>query len=220
MDQEEDKISVLIADDHPIFRKGLRQVIEADARIIIVGEAADGETALERLESLSPDVAVLDIDMPRRDGFALAQAVKDKGLSTQVIFLTMYNEEDLFDRAVDLGVKGYVLKDSAATEIVDSIKVVARGKYFISPAISSYLVNRNRRADALAHQKPGLNDLTPTERRVLKLIAEEQTTREIAGKLFISPRTVDTHRANICRKLDLHGSLALVRFTIEHKSEL
>jgi len=97
---------------------------------------------------------------------------------------------------------------------------VAAGKHFISPAISSYLVNRNRRAAALAQHKPGLNDLTATERRVLNLIAEEQTTREIAGKLFISPRTVDTHRANICRKLDLHGSLALVKFAIEHKSEL
>jgi DNA-binding NarL/FixJ family response regulator len=220
MDQKEGKISVVIADDHPIFRQGLRQVIEADARIIIVGEAADGDTALEQLESLSPDVAVLDIDMPGRDGFALAQIVKDKGLSTQVIFLTMYKEEDLFDRAVDLGVKGYVLKDSAATEIVESIRVVATGKHYISPAISSYLVNRNRRRDALAQHKPGLNDLTPTERRVLQLIAEEQTTREIAGRLFISPRTVDTHRANICRKLDLHGSLALVKFAIEHKSEL
>jgi DNA-binding NarL/FixJ family response regulator len=220
MDQKQGKISVVIADDHPIFRQGLRQVIEADERIVIVGEAADGETTLERLESLTPDVAVLDIEMPRKDGFALAQAIKDKGLSTQVIFLTMFKEEDLFDRAVDLGVLGYVLKDSAATEIVESIKVVAGGKHFISPAISSYLVNRNRRAAALAQHKPGLNDLTATERRVLKLIAEEQTTREIAGKLFISPRTVDTHRANICRKLDLHGSLALVKFAIEHKSEL
>jgi len=220
MDQKQGKISVVIADDHPIFRQGLRQVIEADERIVIVGEAADGETTLERLESLTPDVAVLDIEMPRKDGFALAQAIKDKGLSTQVIFLTMFKEEDLFDRAVDLGVLGYVLKDSAATEIVESIKVVAAGKHFISPAISSYLVNRNRRAAALAQHKPGLNDLTATERRVLKLIAEEQTTREIAGKLFISPRTVDTHRANICRKLDLHGSLALVKFAIEHKSEL
>jgi DNA-binding NarL/FixJ family response regulator len=220
MDQKQDKISVVIADDHPIFRQGLRQVIEADLRVIIVGEAADGETTLERLQALRPDVAVLDIDMPRKDGFALAEAVKDKGLATQVIFLTMYKEEDLFDRAVDLGVKGYVLKDSAATEIVDAISLVAAGKHFISPAISSFLLNRNRRTAALAQQKPGLNDLTPTERRILKLIAEEQTTRKIASHLFISPRTVDTHRANICRKLDLHGSLALVKFAIEHKSEL
>jgi DNA-binding NarL/FixJ family response regulator len=220
MDQKQGEISVIIADDHPIFRQGLRQVIEADPRVIIVGEAADGEVALERLETLRPDVAVLDIDMPRRDGFALAQAVIDKGLSTQVIFLTMYKEEDLFDRAVDLGVKGYVLKDSAATEIVEAIRVVAAGKHFISPAISSYLINRNRRADALAKHVPGLNDLTTTERRILKLIAEEQTTRAIAGLLFISPRTVDTHRTNICRKLDLHGSLALIKFAIEHKSEM
>jgi DNA-binding NarL/FixJ family response regulator len=220
MDQKQGEISVVIADDHPIFRQGLRQVIEVDPHVLIVGEAADGEAALERLQSLKPDVAVLDIDMPRRDGFALAQAVKDNGLSTQVIFLTMYKEEDIFDRAVDLGVRGYVLKDSAATEIVEAIKVVAAGKHFISPAISSYLVNRNRRTAALAKHVPGLNDLTPTERRILRLIAEERTTREIAGQLFISPRTVDTHRANICRKLDLHGSLALIKFTIEHKSEL
>src|SRR5262245_23600082 len=159
MDQGPTKIAVVIADDHPIFRQGLRQVIEADPRVLVVGEAADGETALERLQTLRPDVAVLDIDMPRRDGFALARAIKDEGLQTKVIFLTMYKEEDLFNRAVDLGVKGYVLKDSAVTEIVESIKVVAAGKYFISPAISSYLVNRDRRSGALAEQKPGLNEL-------------------------------------------------------------
>jgi DNA-binding NarL/FixJ family response regulator len=113
-----------------------------------------------------------------------------------------------------------VLKDSAVTDVIAGIKAVAAGQPYLSPALSSYLLKRRDRAAALDARSPGINDLTPTERRILKMIAEEKTSREIAEDLFISPRTVETHRANIARKLELRGSLALIKFAVAHRSEL
>ena len=220
MKASNDQIRVVIADDHPIFRKGLLQVIAIEPDLAIVGEAADGQTALEQIKTQQPDVAVLDIDMPKKNGFVLAQEIRDCKLPVKIVFLTMYKEENAFNRALDLGVKGYLLKDSAVTDIVAGIRAVANGQHFISPAISSYLINRHTRADRLADEKPGLKDLTPTERRILKLIADNKTSKEIAAELFISARTVDNHRTNIATKLELHGSHALLKFAFDHKSEL
>ena len=219
MDETETKIRVVIADDHPIFRKGLRELIEDDPGILVVGEAEDGAAAFDRLQTLKPDVAVLDIGMPKKDGFQLAREVRAAELPVAIIFLTMYKEEDALNRALDLGVKGYVLKDSAAADIVEAIKSVVAGRHYISPSISSYLVTRSARAAEPAG-KSWLRSLTPTERRILKLIAEKKTSKEIGSELFVSSRTVDNHRASICLKLDLHGSNALLKFALEHKSEL
>lgn len=214
------EIRIVIADDHPVVRQGLRQTIETDRELTIVAEAGDGQTALEQIQQLRPEVAVLDIDMPRMDGFAVAREIARLKLGVEIIFLTIHREEEVFQAALDLGVKGYVLKDSAVTDVIDGIKAVASGRHYLSPALSPYLLKRAARAAALNEQKPGINDLTPTERRILKLIAEEKTSKEIAEELFISPRTVETHRANIARKLDLRGSLALIKFAVTHKSEL
>jgi DNA-binding NarL/FixJ family response regulator len=215
-----DVLSVLIADDHPIFRQGLRQIIESDPRIKIVAEASDGEQAWQRLQETRPTVAVLDLTMPLRDGFGVARAARDERLEVAIVFLTMHKDEHYLHAALDLGVRGYVLKDSAIAEITDCIKAVAAGQDYISPALSGYLINRDRRAATLASQKPALEQLTPTERRVLKLIAEGHTSREIAGKLNIGARTVDHHRNNIAIKLELRGSHALVKFAVKHQSEL
>lgn len=215
-----DEIRIIMADDHPIVRQGLRQLIEIDKSLVIVAEAADGEAALKLIEELQPSVAVLDVDMPRMDGFAVARSLREKNLPVEVVFLTMHSEEEAFQAALDLGIKGYVLKDSAVTDIVVGIKSVAAGKHYLSPSLSALLVNRRRRTDELEHEKPGLHQLSPTERRILKLIAEDKASKEIAKQLFVSPRTVETHRSNICRKLDLHGTLALVKFAVAHKSEL
>jgi len=209
----------MIADDHPIFRKGLREVIEDDPGLDLVAEAADGAAAFECVQTLRPDVAVMDIGMPKQDGFAVARAARELALPVAIVFLTMYKEEDVFNRALNLGVKGYVLKDSAAAEIVDGIKAVAAGGHYISPIVSSYLVTRSARAADLANGT-GLGSLTRTERRILKLIADTKSSKEIGHELFVSPRTVDNHRANICLKLNLHGSNALLKFALEHKSEL
>src|SRR5262249_4246678 len=211
---------IVIADDHPLLRAGLRQVIEADARLRVLAEADDGETALEEIERRRPDVAVLDIEMPRLTGFDLLRALRDRQIAVEVIFLTMYKDEDIFNEALDLGARGYVLKDSAITEIVNCLKSVVAGQDYVSPALSSHLIRRGARAAALAAEKPALAELTPTERRVLKLIAEGQTSREIAAALGIGVRTVEHHRNNIATKLELRGSHALVKFAIQHQAEL
>jgi len=213
-------LSVVIADDHPIFRKGLRQVLEMDARLHIVAEAEDGHAALAHIEELKPDVAVLDIDMPGRDGFEIARTVEEKGLPVAVIFLTMHTDEHIFNMAFDLGVKGYVLKDGAVAEIIKAVRAVAAGQNYISAELATYLVRRSNSAAALMQKKPALGLLTETEQRVLKLIADYKTSREIADQLCISPRTVERHRANICEKLDLKGSHALLKFATTHKSQL
>jgi DNA-binding NarL/FixJ family response regulator len=214
------EIRILIADDHPIFRRGLRVVIEADPVLKVVAEAEDGQSALARILELQPDVAVLDIDMPPPDGLAVARSIREQRLPVEAIFLTMHNDEALLNAALDAGVKGFIVKDSAANEIVGCIKAVAKGKSFFSPALSGHLLTRRNRADALAIQSPSLNDLTPSERRVLLLVAESKTNKEIAEKMFISVRTVEHHRSNICAKLGLSGRNALLTFALNHKSEL
>jgi len=214
------EIRIVIADDHPIFRRGLRSAIETDARLKIVGEAEDGEAALEQIQALQPEIAILDMEMPNKGGFEVMRALDEKKLPVAVIFLTMHKDERFFNAALDRGAKGYVLKDSAATDIIASIKTVAAGQNFISPQLSTYLLNRRARAASLVEQKPGLSNLTPTERQVLRLIAANKTSREIADELCISIRTVEKHRANISQKLELHGSHVLLSFALEHKSEL
>jgi DNA-binding NarL/FixJ family response regulator len=212
------EIRILIADDHPIVRQGLKQIIEADSEIKVIAEAGDGQSALLQIKTLLPDIAVLDINMPGVDGLMVAQTVRDEGLPVGIILLTAHREEDLFNRALEVGVKGYVLKDSATTDIASAIKAVASGQYYTSPAMSGYLVKR--RSSKQPAGKPGIKDLTPTERRILKLLADYKTSREIAEELFISHRTVQTHRGNICQKLDLQGNHALMKFALEYKSEL
>jgi len=213
-------IRILIADDHPVFRQGLRQIIETDPQLKVSAEAADGEQALARLQDTPVDVAMLDLTMPLKDGFAVARAAKELRLAVPLVFLTMHKDEHYLHTALDLGVKGFVLKDSAITEIVNCIKAVVAGHDYISPTLSSYLIRRHERAATFAAEKPALEKLTPTERRILKLIAEGHTSREIAAEMGIGIRTVEHHRNNIATKLDLHGSHALVKFAIQHQEKL
>ena len=214
------EIKVLIADDHPVFRGGLRMAIESARNIRVVAEAENGEVALSGILSFQPDVAILDLDMPLKDGFETVKAIHEMKLLVKIVFLTGHKSEALFNKAFDLGIDGYLLKDSAITEIIDCIKTVNAGQNYISPQLSTYLLNRGRRATALVEKKPSLETLTPAERHVLKMVAQEKTSREIAADLSISVRTVEHHRANICEKLDLRGSNALIRFAVAHKSEL
>jgi DNA-binding NarL/FixJ family response regulator len=216
----ETQIKIVMADDHPIVRQGLRKLIETDAQLSIVAEAGDGKEALELIEIHQPQIAVLDIDMPVADGFAVVRELHKKNSPVEVIFLTMHGERAIFEAAMDLDVKGYVLKDSAVSDIVAAIKAVAKGEAFLSPALSSLLLKRRRRTETLEQEKPGLHQLTPSEKRVLDLIAEDKTSKEIGEELFISRRTVEGHRANISRKLGLSGSLALVKFAATYKSEI
>ncbi|HEX6187370.1 MAG TPA: response regulator transcription factor [Pyrinomonadaceae bacterium] len=214
------EISIVIADDHPIFRQGLRQMIEMEDGIQVVGEAPDGVAALSIIEASKPDVAVLDINMPNMKGFEVAREIRQRGLSVGIIFLTMYDDERMFNEALNVGALGYLLKDSAISDIADSVRAVASGQHFISPSISRFLINRSSRSATLSEQTPSLKNLTPSELRVLKMISEHKTSKEIATQLFISYRTVENHRTNICQKLGIHGSNALIKFALEHKFDL
>jgi DNA-binding NarL/FixJ family response regulator len=213
------EVNILIADDHPIFREGLRQLIEKESGFKVIAEADNGETAFDLLKTHLPAVAVLDLDMPTMDGFAVAANVRSLKLPVKVVILTMHKDELHFNQAIDLGVSGFIIKDSAAHEIVNCIKAVNAGGEYFSPALSSFLLGRTRRS-ADAQKQFGLGGLTPTERRVLYLLSDLKTSREIASELGISPRTVENHRAHICSKLDLQGTHALVKFALDHKSEL
>jgi DNA-binding NarL/FixJ family response regulator len=214
------EIRVLIADDHPVFRAGLRQVIELNADLKVVAEAENGTMALDRVREHRPDVAVLDVDMPGLDGFEVVRELRREQLPVEVVFLTMHKDEDIFNAAMNIQVQGYVVKDSAVTDIVASVRSVFAGQPFISPVLSAFLLRRTQRSAKLVDEKPGVNQLTPTERRILQLLSDNKTSREIATVMFVSHRTIENHRANICQKLGLHGSNALLKFALENKSQL
>jgi len=214
------EIRLLIADDHPIVRQGMRQIIETDPALKIVAEVGDGAAALEQIRQTGAEVAILDMNMPQPDGLAVLREVRRAGLPTAVIFLTMHNDETSFNLALDAGAQGYVLKEGAITEIITCIKTVHAGRHYISPQLTSYLVNRSQRAASPAGETSTIQQLTATERRVLKLLAAYKTSQEIADALCISVRTVNNHRAHIAEKLQLQGSHALLKFAVEHLAEL
>jgi len=214
------RLSIVIADDHPLFRVGLRETIESERGFKVMGEASDGEQALEMISEMHPAIAILDVSMPKLDGLALARKLVAQAPSVGVILVTMYREQKLFTQALEAGVKGYVLKDSAAADIISCIKAVAAGQNYASPELTTYLVKRVRQAEAAGSARSDLEGLTTTELRILSLLADYKTSKEIAQELFISPRTVDTHRNNICQKLEIHGSHALVKFALGHKDLL
>jgi DNA-binding NarL/FixJ family response regulator len=184
------KLTLLIVDDHPVFRRGLRQIIEEHPMFEIVGEASDGQTGLELASELKPEIVVLDIDMPRLSGLEMARALQKSKPPVKVLFLTMYKEEDMFNAAMDLGVKAYVLKETAVDDILEALQKVARGETFISQSMSEIGERRSVRVQALLLSKPQIEDLT------------------------------SAHRLNICHKLNLYGSHSLLKFAFDHKSHL
>jgi len=214
------ELKLLIVDDHPVFRRGLRQVIEENPRFRVVGEASDGEAAMKMIADLRPNIAVVDIDMPRLSGLEMVRALQKIKSPVTTVFLTMYNEEDMFNAAMDLGVRAYVVKDSAADDILAALEKVDQGGTFISPAISEMGKRRTKRVQELLLSKPQIEDLTSAERRILKFIGEDRTSKEIADLLKISVKTVENHRLNMCHKLNLHGSHSLLKFAFDLKAYL
>lgn len=212
--------TVLIVDDHPLLRHGLRDVIGRDQRFKIVGEAADGQDALQQLAGLKPQIVILDIDMPRLNGLETIRAIRELPCQAKVIILTMYKEEDMFNAAMDLGAKAYVLKENAATDIVAALDKVDHGESFISPLMLEASQQRSERVKELLLSKPQIEALTPAERRILKLIGEDYTSKEIADRLKLSVRTVDNHRKHICDKLELHGTHSLLKFAFDNSAYL
>ena len=211
--------TVLIADDHALIRNGLQQVIEQQNLYNII-EADNGKDALSIIRDKEPDVAILDIEMPGMTGFEVAKKVHKEGININIIFLTMFKDETLFNKAMDIGVKGYVLKENTVSEIMNCLKAVMNGKYYLSPAISDFLVRRNTDLSTGATDKDGFNQLTPTEKEVLKLVSEMKTSQEIASVLNVSIKTIQNHRNNMCNKLDLSGAHALLKYAMEHSERI
>lgn len=214
------EVRLLIVDDHPVFRRGLREIIQERPEFKIVGEASDGDTGIRLVGERKPDIVLLDIDMPRSNGLVVARTLNRNHSSARIVFLTMYRDEDIFNAAMDLGVKAYVLKENAADDVLKALEKVAEGGTFISESLFDLGKKRGDRVQSLLLSKPQIDELTPAERRILKLIAEDRTSKEIADLLKISFKTVENHRLNICQKLNIHGSHSLLKFAFNHKSQL
>jgi len=218
IDSSDSHTRIVIADDHALLRQGLKQAIESAGGVEVVGEAGNGRAAVAQVEALGPDVVILDVDMPELDGFGAARAIRKAAPSAQIIFLTVHRDQDALNEAFELGAKGYVLKDSAVSDILSAIRAVAAGQYYTSPAMTSYLVGGKRSGPLTG--ETGIEGLSPTEIRILRLLSEYKTSKQIAAELFISPRTVQTHRAHICQKLQLEGNHALMKYALDHKRDL
>ncbi len=214
------EVTVLVVDDHPLLRRGVRDVIGENSRFKIVGEASDGQEALRLLAGLKPQIAIVDIDMPRLNGLEMIRALRELPIQVKIVILTMYNEEDMFNAAMDLGAKAYVLKENAANEIVAALEKVDRGEAFVSALMRDAGQRRSERVRELLLSKPQIESLTPAERRILKLIGEDYTSKEIADRLKLSARTVDNHRQHICNKLKLHGTHSLLKFAFDNSAYL
>ena len=200
--------TVLLADDHQIVRQGLRALLEREG-FDVVGEAADGREAVEMAERLHPDVAVMDFVMPRLNGRDAAVQIHKNTPATKTILLTMYTEDQYVLEAFRGGLRGYVIKTQAAADLVRAIREVMQNSIYLSPGVSRTLVDAY-----LTKTEIPVDPLTPREREVLQLVAEGQTTKEIAVVLGLSVKTAETHRAKIMRKLEIHETAGLVRYAI------
>jgi len=210
-------IRIVIAEDHPIFRKGLVDIIEGRPGNEVIHQAGDGANLVRAVREMRPHLAIVDVELPVLSGFDAVRQMNEESLQVGLIFLTMYKGEDAFNEAMDLGAKGYVIKDSAMEGIVTAIETVAAGGHYISPEISEYLFSRAQRAQSAMNQLAGL---TPAERRVLKLVSEFKSSKEIAQLLGVSARTVENHRAGISAKLGLQGPQRLANFAYQNRSWL
>lgn len=212
------KIRVLLADDHPLARKGVLAMLRTSNDFAIVGEAENGKEAVEKAEKYTPDVVILDAIMPEMSGLEATKLIRKKLPGTQVLILTGYEDEQHLYQIIQAGASGYVLKTSRKEEIFAAIHAVAKGERYFSSAVSQLMLEGYlRRAEGKKKASAkGSIPLTKREIEILKLVAEGLSNQEISDKLFISPRTVDTHRTNLMRKLDIHDVASLVRYAIEH----
>jgi len=206
------KIRVLLADDHTLVRAGLRKILEAQPGIEVAGEVADGEAALRALQATPPDVLVLDLTMPGMDGFEVLRRAKSARPELKVLVLTMHADAEHVARAIQDGAEGYLLKDSAAHDLVAGIQSVVEGRAYYSPPVQAILSHLVR---TQAAPRGAIDRLTGRELEVLRMVAEGSSTKEIAARLYISGRTVETHRANLMRKLGLHSVARLTQFAIQ-----
>jgi len=210
-------IHVLIAEDHLMVRAGIRALLEKAGDIQVVGEASNGQEAVEMTEKFTPDVLVMDIMMPRLNGIQAAENIRKIKVSTRILLLSMYSDEELVYQALQSGVKGYVLKTSVSDELLWAVRAVANGKTYLSSQVSEIMVEHavNPRVHGLDHDP--LSNISPREKEILQLIAEEHTSTEIARLLFISEKTVEKHRASLMEKLNVRNLAGLVKFAVKHR---
>ncbi len=208
-------LEILLVDDHRMFRAGIKALIEAEGRMRVVGEAGSGDEAVERVRELKPDVVVMDLSMPGSNGLEATRRIAALGLDTKVLVLTVHAEEEYLVPVVEAGASGYLTKTSADTDLLEALRVVARGQVFMPPKATTLLLQRYKERDDRDSDSGTLQALSAREREVLALTAEGFSSREIGEKLFISPKTVDTYRSRIMEKLGLSHRSELVRFALE-----
>jgi two-component system response regulator NreC len=209
-----DEIRVLIVDDHALFREGIRLILQNQGTIKIVGEAADGEEAINMARTLKPDIVLMDVTMPGVDGLAATRQIKEDFPETQVLMLTMHESDDYFFRGLSAGASGYVLKEAVSADLIAAIQSVAEGKVFLYPSVAKKLVADYLSRAGTAEARGKYQRLTPREREVLFMIGEGRSDKEIAEQLIISPNTVQSHRWHIMEKLDLHNRAELIKYAI------
>jgi two-component system response regulator NreC len=207
-------MKILLADDHNVLRKGLRRILEEQADLEVVGEAGDGRQAVSLAHTLKPDVVVMDIAMPLMNGLEATRQILQRGAEINVLILSMYSDETYVVQVLRAGARGYLLKDTAEEDLITAVRTVAKGQPFFSPKIAKLLLG-----DSMQRLRDeGVSDsyelLTPREREVLQLIAEGKSNKEAAVALFVSPTTIETHRARIMDKLDLHSTAEIVLYAV------
>jgi len=208
--------TILIADDHPMFRSGVRIELEKTENLQIIAEAGDGKETLSLIRKLKPDVAILDFQMPGMNGIEIAETLKNEKSNTKIILLTMHNEQKILLKAMDVGVEGYVLKDDAVLDLVSAVKNVINGGNFISSQLTGFLLNKFK-TTLKDENTEKIAKLSSTEKEILKYISELNSNEEIYEKMFISKRTVENQRVIISKKLDLTGAKELLKFSAKYR---
>jgi len=211
------KIRVLLTDDHTLFRQGMKTLISAEADMEVVAEASNGSEAVTKAAETRPDLILMDIGMTGLSSFEATRQIRRNRPETKILFLTMYDDEDYLVECMEVGAGGYVLKDSPSAQLVSAIRDVNRGGSYLSPRMLGQLVDDFRSRIKSAHRLPRFATLTTREREVLKLLAEGNSVKEIAGNLALSVKTVEAHKFNLMRKLDIHNKAQLVQYAIQKK---
>ena len=214
------KYKIVIVDDHPIVREGLINIVSEDDAFTVVGNCGDGAKVISLIIDTEPDIVVLDISLPNKNGLQIVRELNEKKLPAEIIILTMYKEEEYFEEAMDLGVKGYLLKENALKELINCLHRVVDGKHYICSEFSDVLIERRDIVKSFHSVTPGLESLSEAEKKILKLISQNLTSKQIADKLFLSIRTVQNHRNNIGQKLGFSGYNKLLQFALEKKQYL
>lgn len=210
-----DKYRIVLVEDHTILREGLRSLLREHDNMDVVGEAGDGRTAVRLVLSLKPDLVLMDLSMPKMNGFEAILEIKKVEPSIKIIALTVHNTEEYILMTLQAGADGYVLKDATHDELIMAIRQVLSGKRFLSPSVSGKVIEGYLEGKKSVQTKSQIDSLTQREREVLKLIAEGHKNKEVADFLCISLKTVEKHRANLMRKLDLHNTSTLTLYAVE-----